>query len=163
MSLGEKIQLDLKQAMSSKDELRLLVLRMVKSEIANREKEKRSKLAKEGQEEGLEQKSKLSDEEIAAVLSSEAKKRKDSIKQYEEGRRSELAEQEKKELAVLEEYLPEQMSEEEIRQLAQKKISETGAEGPQDTGRVMGSLMPEVKGKADGGLVNKIVQEELKK
>jgi hypothetical protein len=164
VSLKEKIQADIKKAMQDKDQIRVSVLRMVLAAVFNKEKEKRMKLAKSGEEiEKLEEMSKLTDEEVITVISSEAKKHKDSIEQYQKGNRPDLVEQEQKELEILEEYLPEQMSEDEIRKLAKEKIDQLGASGLQDTGRVMGALMAQIKDKADGSLVSRIVQEELKK
>ncbi len=164
MSLKERIQASLKKAMSEKDQLKVSVLRMLMAAVFNKEKEKRAKLSKTEEElEKLDELSKLTDEEIIEVISSEGKKRRDSIEQYEKGNRQDLAEQEKKELEILADYLPEQMGEEEIKKLVQEKIEEIGASGPKDTGKVMGALMPQLKGKADGTTVNKIVQEELKK
>jgi uncharacterized protein YqeY len=164
VSLKEKIQTDLKKAMQEKEADRVSVLRMLVAAILNKEKEKRHKLSKDGEElEKLDQLSKLTDQEVIETISSEVKKRKDSIEEYGKAKRQDLVENEKKELDILMEYMPEQMSQEEIRRLAKEKIEELGASGPQDTGKVMGALMPQVKGKADGNLVNKIVQEELRK
>jgi uncharacterized protein YqeY len=163
MSLKEKIQADTKKAMQAKDQLKVSVLRMLMAAVFNKEKEKRAKLSKSGEDlEKLDKLSKLTDEETTEVISSEAKKRKDSIEQYEKGNRQDLADQEKKELKILVSYLPEQMSEEEIRKLVKAKIKELGASGPKDIGKVMGALMTQLKGKAEGNVVNKIVQEELK-
>jgi len=164
MSLKEKIQSEIKTAMQEKEVERLSVLRMVLAATLNKEKEKRAKLSKEEKDESkLSELSKLTDEEILEVIASEAKKRKDSIEQFEKGNRQDLADQEKSELKILEKYLPEQMGEDEVRKIITNKIQELGASGPQDTGKVMGAIMGQLKGKADGGLVNKIVQEELKK
>jgi len=164
MSLKEKIQANIKKAMQDKDALKVSVLRMVMANVLNKEKEKRAKLSKAGEEENkLDELSKLTDKEFIEVVSSEAKKRKDSIEQYQKGNREDLAEQEKKELDILTEYLPEQMSEEEIKKIIKQKIEELGASTPQETGRVMGAIIPQLKGKADGNLISKIVQEELKK
>jgi len=164
MSLKEKIQADIKKAMQARDQLKVSVLRMLMAAVFNKEKEKRAKLSKSGEDlEKLDKLSKLTDEETTEVISSEAKKRKDSIEQYEKGNRQDLADQEKKELKILVSYLPEQMPEEEISKLVKEKIEELGASGPKDTGKVMGALMTQLKGKADGNLVNKIVQEELGK
>lgn len=166
MSLKTKIQADLKKSLQEKNALRCSVLRMLKAAILNKEKEKRAKLSKSGNPltdgKKLEELSKLTDEEIIEAVKSEAKKRKDSIYQYEKGNRPDLAEQEKKELTVLTEYLPEQISEGEIRKIAKETILKTGAKSPQDIGRVMGVLMSQIKSKADGGLVSKIVEEELR-
>ena len=163
MSLKEKIQTDIKKAMQEKDQLKVTVLRMLMASIFNKEKAKRAKLSKTEEDlEKLDELSQLTDEEITEVISSENKERKDSIEQYQKGNRQDLANQEKKELDILKDYLPEQMSEDEVRKIVKEKINETGASTPQDTGKVMGALMSELKGKADGGMVNRIVQEELK-
>ncbi len=150
--------------MQAKDQLKVSVLRMLMAAVFNKEKEKRAKLSKEEENmEKIEELSELTDEETLAVVSSELKKRKDSIEQYQKGNRPDLVEQEKKELAILKDYLPEQMPEEEIRKIVKQKIEELGAGGPQETGKVMGAVMPQLKGKVDGNVVSKIVQEELKK
>ena len=164
MSIKNTIQSNIKTSMLEKRTEELSVLRMVMAAVLNKEKEKRAKLNKDGEEESkLDEMSQLEDEEILDVISSEAKKRKDSIEQYEKGNRQDLADQEKRELEILTEYLPEQMSEEDVRKIITEKIKEIGASGPQDTGKTMGAIMPLLKGKTDGGMVNSIVQEELKK
>ena len=164
MSIKNTIQSNIKIAMKEKKIEELSVLRMVMASVLNKEKEKRSKLMKEGEEESkLDEMSELKDEEILDVISSEAKKRKDSIGQYEKGNRQDLADQEKRELDILNEYMPEQMNEEDVKKIILEKIQELNANGPQDTGKVMGAIMSQLKGKADGGVINKIVQEELKK
>ncbi len=149
MSLKETIQTNIKKAMIGKDALRVSVLRMVMAVILNKEKEK-----------GFEAKS-LADEEVLAVISSEVKKRKDSIEQYTKGERQDLADKEKEELEILSAYLPEQMSEEEVRKIVKEKISQLNAVGLQDIGKIMGALMADLKSKADGAIVKKIVEEEL--
>jgi len=161
--LREKIQTQAKEALKSKEQLKLSVLRMLLAAIFNKEKEKRAKLSKtEKDETKLVKLSELDDQEALETISSEVKKRRDSIEQFEKGDRQELAEQEKKEMEILTAYLPEQLSEEEIRKLVKETISQTGASGPRETGKVMAALMPQVRGKADGTIVSKIVQEELK-
>jgi len=163
MSLKEKIQTDIKKAMQGKDQLKVSVLRMLMAAIFNKEKEKRAKLSKtEEKLEKLDELSQLTDEEITEVISRENKERKDSIEQYQKGNRQDLAEQEKKELDILKDYLPEQMSEDEIRKIVKEEIEKLDASTPQDTGKVMVVVMSKLKGKAEGGMVNKIVQEELK-
>jgi len=163
MNLKEKIQADIKKAMVEKKTLEVSVLRMLMATILNKEKEKRAKLGKEEKDLGkLDELSKLNDEELIEAVSVEVKKRKDSIEQYGKGGRDDLVKQEKEELDILTKYMPEQMSEDEIRKIVKEKIKEVSASGPQDTGKVMGVAMPQLKGKADGGLVSKIVQEELK-
>ncbi len=163
MSLKETIQTDLKEVLRQRDELKISVLRMLLAAIFNKEKEKRARLSKTEEIEKLEELSKLTDEEVLEVISSEVKKHKDSIEQYEKGNRPDLVEGEKKELEILMSYLPEQMSQEDIRKLVKEKIDELGASGPKDIGKVMGALMPQLKGRAEGNLVNKIVQEALGK
>lgn len=162
MSLKEKINQDFKDAFKAKEGKKVSVLRMLNAAIKNREVEKRTKLSK-SETSDLEKESQLTDEEVLAVISSEAKRRKDSIAQFEQGGRPELAAAEQKELKILEAYLPEQMGEEEVRKLIKEAITESGAMSAADIGKVMKVLMPRVKGKADGGMVNKIVKEELEK
>ena len=165
MILKEKIQKDLEEAFKKKDEIIVSVLRMLLAAILNKEKEKRFKLTKEKpdiSEKDLEKESQLgTDEEIVEVISSEAKKRKEAILEFEKGERQDLVEKEKKELAILQKYLPEQLSEEEIKKLAKEVIKKVAASEIKDTGRVMQELMSQVKGKADGGQVGKIVKELL--
>jgi len=161
--LKEKINSDIKQAMIAKQELLLLVLRGINSSIKNKEIEKRTKLVKTEKDlTKVDELCKLNDEEIIDVISSEAKKRKDSIFEFEKGNRPDLVEKEQKELEILKQYLPEQMPEEAVREIIKKAIEETGAVGPKDTGKVMAKIMPQVKGKADGSMVSKIVGELLK-
>jgi len=163
MTLKEKIIQDYKDAFKAKEEKKVAVLRMASAAIKNRELEKRAKLSKSGGSSDFEKESQLTDEEVLAVLNSEAKKRKDSIFQFKQGGRQELAMQEEEELKILAGYLPQQMSEDEIRGLVKEAIAQSGAAGSQDLGKVMKVLMPLVKGKVDGGLVNRIVKEELEK
>jgi len=103
----------------------------------------------------------LSDEQATEVLMKAAKQRKESIEQYELGGREDLADAEKEELKIIESYLPEMMDEDEIRKIARKKIEELGASEMSDMGKVMGVLMQELKGKADGSLISSVVKEEL--
>lgn len=159
--LRDKIKADFKEAFKSRDEVRLSVLKMVQSEIGNAEINKRGKLTKEGKTENIETAAFLNDEEVLQVVSREIKKRKDSVEMYEKAGRVELAEREKAEIAVLMAYMPEQLSEEKIRELAQKAVEQSGAKGEKEIGKVMAVLMPQVKGKSDGALVNKIVRELL--
>lgn len=162
--LKEKIQQDLNSTLKAKRELEVSVLRLLTAAIFNKEKEKRYKLSKEKPEltaQELEKESALSDEEIIEVISSEIKKRKEAIVEFERGKREDLAKKEKTEKEILERYLPEQLSEEEIKKIAKKAIKKVGAKEIKDMGKVMGELMPEVKGKADGTLVSKIVKESL--
>lgn len=164
MLIKEKITTDLKKALKEKLSAEISTLRMLQAALLNKEKEKRAKLAKEKEEikeEELAKESQLTDDEIIDVISSEIKKRKEAIEGFEKGERQDLVEKEKKEVEILEKYLPEQLSEEEIKKLAKEAISKVGDSGPQDMGKVMGELMPKVKGKAEGGLVSKLVKELL--
>jgi len=146
MALLDQLNKDLKAAMKSKDKITLETIRSLKSMLRDKEIEKNDD---------------LSEEEQIQVLSTAAKRRRESIESYEEGGRQELADQEKAELQVIEQYLPEQMSEDDIRILVDEVITETGAETMQDMGRVMGTIMPRLRGKADGSQVQQIVQEKL--
>ena len=164
MSLREKIQTDIKKAMQEKNAAKVSVLRMVMAAVFNKEKEKRNKLSKSEQDSSkLDELSQLTDEEVAEVISSEAKKRKESIEQYTKGDRQDLAEKEKQELELLSEYMPEQIPEDEVRKIVKQKIEELSISGSQETGKLMGAIMPQLKGKVDGSVVSKIVQEEIKK
>lgn len=151
MSIQNQILDDLKQAMKNKDKTRLRVLRSLKAAML----EKEISVREEGQ------KKDLSDEHAIEVLMKAAKQRRESIEQYEKGSRDDLAETEKEELEIIESYLPEMLSEDEIREKVREKIDEMGAESISDMGSVMGAIMPEVKGKAEGSTVKKVVQEEL--
>ena len=152
--LKDRIKEDLNKALKESDEIKRSTLRMLLAAVLNREKEKKYK-------EKLEEEVELTDEEIIDVISSEANKRKESIIEYEKGERQSLAEKEKKELEILQKYLPEQLPEEEVRKLAKETVEEVGAQDIKDIGKVMAELMPKLKGRADGGLVSKIVKELL--
>lgn len=163
MNIFETINQDLKKAMIEKNEMLTLVLRGIISSVRNKEIEKRTKLSKsESDPVKLEQVSKLTDEEIIDVISGEAKKRKDSIVEFGKGGRQDLVDKETKELEILKKYLPEQLSDDVLREIIKKAVEETGASGPKDTGKVMAKIMPQVKGRADGTTVSKIVGEFLK-
>lgn len=164
MNLKEKITQDLKVALKGKRELEVLVLRQLLASILNKEKDKRTKLSKEKEEirkEELEKESQLTDEEIIEVISSENKKRKEAVAEFEKGGRMDLVEKEKAELEILKKYLPEQLSEEEVKKLAKEIIEKIGASSPKDMGKVMGQLIPQVKGRTEGNLVSKIVKDLL--
>jgi len=166
MTLKERIKEDIKKAMQQKDALKLSVLRMVSASVLNKEKEKRAKLIKaepDITEEKVSQQSQLADQEVIEALMTEIKKRKDSIEQFEKGGRLDLSEQEKKELELLMIYAPKQADKNEIKKIVQEAIEKVGAAGPKDTGKVMGAVMPQLKGKADGTAVSKIVQDQLNK
>lgn len=146
-----KIQQDIKEAMRAKEEVRLSTLRMLLSAIHNREIEKR---ARGGEAE-------LSDEEIIAAVRSEAKKRRDAIAEYEKGGRIDLAEKEKGELKILEEYLPQELSDEELEKIARDVVSRLGQVTEKEFGRVMGEVMKQVRGQASGDRVGSIVRKIL--
>jgi len=159
--LKDKIKADFKEAFKVKNQVKLSVLKMVSSEIGNAEINKRAKLIKSSQSENVEVASALNDEEVLQVVSREVKKRKDSIEAFEKAGRLEWAEKEKAELAALMAYMPEQLSEAAIRDLAKKAVEQSNAKGEKEIGKVMAVLAPQVKGKADGALVNKVVRELL--
>jgi len=142
MSLQEKLNTDLKAAMRARDELRMLVLRSLLSSMNYAE---------------IARQKKLDDGGVIEVIGKEIKQRRESIEAYEKGNRKDLADKEKAEMAVLQDYMPAQMSGEEITAIVEKVIAEVGARGPGDKGKVMQKLMPQVKGKADGSEVNNIV------
>jgi uncharacterized protein len=162
--LKTKIQEDLKTALIGKKELELSVLRMLLAAINNKETEKKTKIWKEKPNttpEKIQKEAELADEEIFDVIASETKKRKEAIELYEKGGRQELADKEKKEIVILQKYLPAQMSEDEIKKIVEAAIKKTGAAGIKEMGKVMGIITPQVKGKADMSLVSKIVKESL--
>lgn len=152
MSLYDSILSDLKKAMLSKDKDLTQVLRSLKAALLEKEISER----KGGE-------AKLSEEQVTQVLMKAAKQRKDSIQQYSEAGRDDLVAVEQKELEIIESYLPKMMSENEIAEIVDEVLAQVGASSPQDMGKVMGAIMPKVKGKADGSLVNKIVREKLTK
>ena len=137
---------DLKTAMKSKDKLRLSVIRMVRAKIKNAEIEKRDA---------------LTDDEVLKVIARDVKQHKESITAFTDGNRPELAEKEEAELVILMEYMPQQMSRDEVVAIVKQVIDEAGATGPQDKGKVMGKIMAQVSGKADGKEVNQIVMDLL--
>ena len=146
MHLKERLIEDMKDSMKKGEQIKLSAIRMVRAGIKNKEIE----IGRE-----------LKDEDVVGVISSAIKQRKDSYAQFLNANRMDLAEKEKKEIEVLSIYLPEQMGEDEIKKRIKEIISETGAATSKDIGRVMKILMPEMKGKADGNLVNKIAREML--
>ena len=145
MDIKKQIEQDFIKALKDKEES-LSVLRLMKNAIKNAEIEK-------GEE--------LTDEEITTVLQKEKKQREEAIEQFEKGKRSDLVEKEKAELEVISKYLPRPPQDEEIKKIILKAISETGTEGPQDMGKVMAKVMPELKSKVDGAKVSEMVKKEL--
>lgn len=147
MSLLERLNNDMKQAMKNKEKDRLTTIRMIKASLQN-------EAIKLGKQE-------LSEEEELTVLSREVKQRKDSLQEFEKAGRVDLVEKIQTELEHVEIYMPQQLSEEEVTEIVKEAIAETGAASKADMGRVMAVIMPKVKGKADGSLVNKLVQQHL--
>ena len=146
MALKEKIMDDLKKAMKERKEVKVRTLRMVIASIKNWE---------------VENTKEIDDDGMIAVLLKEAKRRKEAIEEYRKAGREDLAKAEEEELKIIESYLPERMSEEEIKELVLKTIEEVKATSPKDLGKVMKVIMPKVKGRADGKLVNKMVRKIL--
>jgi len=147
----KQLQDELKQAMLSKDSIKTSVLRMLISAIGYAEIQKGGAgyVATE--------------EDVLAVIQKEAKQHKDSIEQFKNAGRQDLVDKESSELQILSAYLPAQMEESEVRKIVTETITQVNATSPADMGKVMGALMPKLKGKADGGLISKIVKEELLK
>ncbi|WP_041082854.1 GatB/YqeY domain-containing protein [Thermotoga profunda] len=146
MSLKEKLSEDLKQAMKARDETKIRTIRLLIAAIKNFEVEKLGQ---------------ATDDDVLQIMSKEVKKRLESIEMYRQAKREDLAIEEENELKIIKSYMPEQMSEDQIRELAKKLIQQYNLSSPKDIGTVMKLIMPQVKGKADGKLVNKIVQELL--
>ncbi len=146
--LAKRIQSDLTEAVKSRDKTRISVLRMLLSALKNAE---------------LDEREELSDEKELAVVSSYARRVRESIEEFGKGGREDLAAKERDELVIVMKYLPEQMSDEDIRAEAAGVIAELGASSPRDIGRVMGEMMKRFKGKVEGGAVNRIVVELLRK
>ncbi|MGG1553058.1 MULTISPECIES: GatB/YqeY domain-containing protein [Paenibacillus] len=146
MSLADRLNEDMKQAMKSQDKFKLSVIRMVRSTIKNSE---------------IDLKRSLDDNEVLEVLTREIKQRKDSLQEFTKAGRDDLADNLKAELAILAEYMPQQLSEEEVKAIVQQTIQQIGASSKADMGKVMTALMPQVKGRADGKVVNQLVQQLL--
>jgi uncharacterized protein YqeY len=151
MSLQEQIKENIKEAMKAKESVKLDVLRGISTAFMNELVNK-----------GRKPQDILSDEEALAVIVKIAKQRKDSIEQFEKGGRSDLAKKEKEELAILEKYLPETMSKDDIKKIVQAKIEKEGKPDSKKLGGFIGGLMKELKGKADGADVKEIVEELVK-
>jgi len=147
MTLRATLDSDLKEAMRNKDVIKRTVLRTVLSEIRNTE------IAKQNT---------LDDSGIEVVITKQAQQRKDSIEAYITAERHDLVEKETQELNILSSYLPEQMSDDEVREIVKSVIRDVGAENISDMGKVMGAIMPKVRGRADGKVVNGMVTQILK-
>lgn len=146
MTTKEKLSAELKAAMIAKDTHKRDVIRLMQAAI------------KQVEVDGGET---LNEEQVIAVLNKQAKQRRDSLAVYEQNDRPELAEVEAKELAVIENYLPQQMSRDEVTKIAQETIDSMGVSGMPAMGKVMGKLMGQLKGKADGGMISAVVKELL--
>lgn len=146
MSLSERLNDDMKQAMKSQDKFTLSVIRMVKASIKNIE---------------IDQRRTLDDNEVLDVLNREVKQRKDSLQEFKNAGRDDLADSLHAEIDILMKYLPQQLTEEEVSAIVKQTIQEVGASSKADMGKVMSALMPKVKGRADGKLVNQLVQQNL--
>ena len=146
MSLKQRLADELKNAMKNKDQLRKNVITMIRADIKQIEVDKRVE---------------LTEDDIIGIISKQAKQRRDSIEEFEKGGREDLVEQAKQEVDLLMEYLPEQLSEEEVEIIIKEVIAETGATSMKDMGKIMAAAMPKLKGKADGKIVNQVVKKVL--
>ncbi|MCI1903527.1 MAG: GatB/YqeY domain-containing protein [Enterococcaceae bacterium] len=146
MSLKDTLNADMKQAMKAKDKETLSVIRMLKAAVQNEE-------IKTGHP--------LTEEEELTLLAREMKQRKDSRKEFEAAGRSDLAEKAQEEIKVLSQYMPQPLSDAELEAIVQQAIQKTGAKSPKEFGKVMGVVMPQVKGKADGTQVQALVKKLL--
>ena len=147
MSLQDSLQDDLKNALRTGDTLRRSVLRYLRSEIHNQE------IATQGA---------LDDDAVLGLLSQQAQQRRDSIEAFKKGHRQDLVDKEESELAIILEYLPQQLTRDEIAEVVEKAVRQVGAAGPQDMGKLMRVVMPQLKGKAQGREVSSIASELLK-
>lgn len=145
--LRDRIKSDLQQAQLARDEIKVSTLRLLLSAISYAD------IASSGEE--------ISDEEIVTVIQREVKKRKEAVAGFRQGNREESAQKEEAEAKILESYLPEQLSNEELTKIIEGAINETGAKSIGDLGRVIGLVMGKVKGRADGGKVSALVKEKL--
>jgi len=146
MNLSDRLNDDMKQAMKNQDKFRLTTIRMIRASIKNAE---------------IDLKRPLEDSEVLDILSREIKQRKDSLQEFEKAGRNDLVKDVAAEIDIIGVYLPEQLTEEEIKSIVLQTIQETGASSKAEMGKVMSALMPKVKGRADGKLVNTIVQQSL--
>ncbi|MEI7705959.1 MAG: GatB/YqeY domain-containing protein [Deltaproteobacteria bacterium] len=146
MALRERLDEDLKSAMRAKDSLRMNTVRGIKSAVKYRE---------------IELMKPLDDAGILAVVATEIKRRRDSVEQYRAGNRPDLAEKEEAETLILQEFLPQQLTQAEVEAKVADAIVRVGAQGPKDMGAVMKALLPEVQGRADGKVVSELVKQRL--
>lgn len=148
LTLQERLAHDLKDAMRAKDKVRLLAIRAIRTAITEKEKE-----GTDGP---------LSDDALLAIIQKQAKQRRDAMQQYDEAGRDDLAQRERDELAVIADYLPAQLSDDDIRRAVHEIVTRTGATSMKDMGRVMGEAMQALRNQADGNRVRQIVQDLLK-
>ena len=146
MSLKDRLLEDMKSAMKKKDTIRKSTITMVRAAILQKEKD---------------EKVKLDDAGVVGIIAKEVKQRKDSIPEFERGNRPDLVDKLNTEINILMEYLPQQLTEKEIGKIVLQTISEVGATGMKDMGKVMGALMPRLKGRADGKLINGMARKHL--
>ena len=144
--MREKILEDLKLSMKAQDKEKLTVIRMIKGAI---------------QMEELNKKHELSDEEVIGIIAKQIKSRKEAIVEFEKANRVDLVEQNKKEIEILNTYMPEQLSDEEINKVIDEAFAKINPTSPQDMGKIIGSISPMLKGKADMGMVSKLVKDKL--
>ena len=147
MNLQERLAHDLKDAMRAKDQVRLLAIRSLRAAILEKEKEGTGP---------------ASDDDLLAIVQKQAKQRRDAIEQYEAAGREDLAQRERDELAVIGQYLPEQLSDDDIRRVVHEIVTRSGATSMKDMGRVMGEAMSELRNRADGNRVREVVQDLLR-
>ncbi len=146
MSLRDILQTDMKQAMKDRDKLRLAVLRMAWAAIRNKE---------------IDEKTELKDDQVLAVLSKEVKQREDTISEIQDANRPDLVEKNQQEIDVLKHYLPQQLSDEELKQVVEDAIAKSGAKSMKDMGKVMGMVIAQTRGKAEGKRVSTMVKSLL--
>ncbi|MCI3919694.1 GatB/YqeY domain-containing protein [Paenibacillus sp. TRM 82003] len=146
MSLSEQLNDDMKTLMKSGDKFALSVVRMIRSAVKNAE---------------IDSKQTLSDDEVMDILTREIKQRRDALQEFEKAGREDLADQAKAEVEVIQRYMPQPLTEEELHAIVQETVNEVGASSKSDMGKVMSALMPKVKGRADGKQVNAAVQRLL--
>jgi len=170
LAIKDRLGQDLRTAMRDGDKVRVSVLRLLGSLIKNREVAKRTELAKAATEKGqplaaaeLEAQSQLADAEVLQAIASACKQRRESIELYRKGHREDLAAAEEAELKILESYLPQALTPEELRARVAEAIQAVGATSVKDMGKVMSALMPQVQGRADGKVVSEMVREALGK
>lgn len=147
MSIQDELMDDLKTSMKTKNKVRKDVITMIRSDVKQREVDERVE---------------LNDQDVLDIISKQLKQRKDSITEFQKGDRQDLVDSTEKEIEILLEYLPLQLTEDELDKIVKESIDEVNAETPKDMGKVMSSIMPKIKGRADGSLVNILVLKYLK-